>query len=285
MYNFEFQRPASIDEAVKHLRVASDAKLLAGGQTLLPTMKQRLAAPKILIDLGAIGGLSAIELKGGSLVMGKSPAGGDAMVLRGGELTIGALARHADVADSPDVQGAIPALASLAAGIGDPAVRNRGTIGGSIANNDPAADYPAACVALGATIVTNKREIAADRFFTGLFETALENDEIILRVVFPSPGRAAYAKFRNPASRYAIVGVFVAERRGEVRVAVTGAGQGGVFRVPDMEKALGNRFSPDAIANVKIDPANLISDIHAAADYRAHLVGVMARRAVRTAAA
>ncbi|MEX0590881.1 MAG: xanthine dehydrogenase family protein subunit M [Xanthobacteraceae bacterium] len=284
MYNFDFQRPASVDEAVKQLRAGNDAKLLAGGQTLLPTMKQRLAAPKILVDLGAISGLSSIDHKGGSLVMGKAPTGGDTMVLRGGELAIGALARHADVADSLDVQGAIPALASLAAGIGDPAVRNRGTIGGSIANNDPAADYPAACLALGATILTNKREIAVDRFFTGLFETALEADEIILRVVFPSPGRAAYAKFRNPASRYAIVGVFVAERRGEVRVAVTGAGQSGVFRVPEMEKALGNRFSPDAIANVKIDAANLISDIHAAADYRAHLVGVMARRAVRTAA-
>src|SRR5690606_27319935 len=158
--------------------------------------------------------------------------------LRGGTLIIGALARHADVAESQEVKDAIPALASLAAGIGDPAVRNRGTLGGSIANNDPSADYPAACLGLGATIVTNKREIPADDCFTGLFETALEADEMILRVAFPAPGRAAYAKFRNPASRYAMVGVFVAEQRGDVRVAVTGAGQSGVFRVPAMEKAL-----------------------------------------------
>jgi aerobic carbon-monoxide dehydrogenase medium subunit len=281
MYDFVFHRPGSVDEAANHLRGNGDAKLLAGGQTLLPTMKQRLAAPKALIDLSAVSGLSAIEHTGGSLVMGKAEG---AMVLRGGTLTIGALARHADVASSPDVQAAIPAIASLADGIGDPAVRNRGTIGGSIANNDPAADYPAACVALAATIVTNKREISADRFFTGLFETALEADEIILRVVFPVPGRAAYAKFRNPASRYAIVGVFVAELRGDVRVAVTGAGQSGVFRVAEMEQALSNRFEAEAIAKVKVDPAGLVSDIHAAADYRAHLINVMARRAVRTAA-
>ncbi|HEY7457655.1 MAG TPA: xanthine dehydrogenase family protein subunit M [Xanthobacteraceae bacterium] len=278
MYDFVFRRPASLDEAFRFLRTENDAKLLAGGQTLLPTMKQRLAAPKVLVDLGAVTGLSAIEHKGGSLTMS-----GGGMVLRGGTVSIGALAKHAEVAASADVQAAIPALAALAAGIGDPAVRNRGTIGGSIANNDPAADYPAACLALGATIVTNKREIAADQFFTGLFETALEGDEIILRVVFPAPGRAAYAKFRNPASRYAIVGVFVAERRGEVRVAVTGAGQSGVFRVPEMEQALSGRFESDAISQVKIDPARLISDIHAAADYRAHLINVMARRAVRGA--
>jgi carbon-monoxide dehydrogenase medium subunit len=284
MYNFDFHRPRSLDEAVKQLSGGSDAKLLAGGQTLLPALKLRLAAPKALIDLNAVGGLSAIEHKGGSLVMGKNAGGVDAMVLRGGELSIGALARHAEVANSPDVQGSIPALASLAAGIGDPAVRNRGTLGGSLANNDPAADYPAAAVALGATIVTNKREIPAEKFFTGLFETALAPDEIIVRVLFPVPGRAAYAKFRNPASRYAIVGVFVAERRGDVRVAVTGAGQSGVFRVTEMEQALSNRFSLDAISDVKIDSSNLVSDIHAAADYRAHLVGVMARRAVRAAA-
>jgi carbon-monoxide dehydrogenase medium subunit len=279
MYDFVFYRPGSIDEAANFLR-GSEAKLLAGGQTLLPTMKQRLAAPKVVVDLGAVAGLSAIEHTGGSLVMGKAGT----MVLRGGTLSIGALTRHAEVAASLDVQSAIPALAALAEGIGDPAVRNRGTIGGSIANNDPAADYPAACVALGATIVTNKREISADRFFTGLFETALEGDEIILRVLFPVPGRAAYAKFRNPASRYAIVGVFVAEQRGEVRVSVTGAGQSGVFRATEMERALSNRFDPEAISKVRIDPAGLVSDIHAAADYRAHLINVMARRAVRAAA-
>lgn len=280
MYDFDFHRPASVDEAVRILRAGDEAKPIAGGQTLLPTMKQRLAAPKVVVDLNGIVGLDAVEHKGGSLVMG--PAG--RMVLRGGELSIGALARHAAVAESADVQAAIPALAVLASEIGDPAVRNRGTIGGSIANNDPAADYPAACLALSATIVTNKREIAADNFFTGLFETALEPGELVLRVVFPVPGRAAYAKFRNPASRYAIVGVFVAERRGEVRVAVTGAGQNGVFRATDMEKALGERFAPDALRGIKVDPADLVSDIHAAADYRAHLVGVMARRAVAAAA-
>jgi carbon-monoxide dehydrogenase medium subunit len=280
MYNFEFHRPTTVDEAANFLK-AEDAKLLAGGQTLLPTMKQRLASPSHLIDIGGVTGLSSIEHKGGSLVL--NTAGGGT-TLRGGTLTIGALARHAEVAESPEAKDAIPAIALLAAGIGDPAVRNRGTIGGSIANNDPAADYPAACLALGATIVTNKREISADEFFTGLFETALAADEMILRVVFPAPGRAAYAKFRNPASRYAIVGVFVAERQGEVRVAVTGAGQSGVFRLPALEKALSDRFDASAIANVRVDPSNLISDIHAAADYRAHLIGVMARRAVQTAA-
>ena len=281
MYDFSFHRPTTVDEAVKHLRSAEDAKLLAGGMTLLPTMKMRLAAPKNVIDLGAMTGLSSIEHKGGSLVMSKSGGG---TVLRGGKLTIGALARHAAVAESGEVRETIPALATLAGGIGDPAVRNRGTIGGSIANNDPSADYPAACLALNATIVTNKREIAADEFFTGLFETALEPDEMILRVVFPAPARAAYAKFRNPASRYAIVGVFVADHGGEVRVAVTGAGQSGVFRVPAMEERLTAKFDADAIGGVKIDASNLISDIHAAADYRAHLIGVMARRAVQSAA-
>jgi len=281
MYDFSFHRPTTVDEAVKQLRSAEDAKLLAGGMTLLPTMKMRLAAPKNIVDLGAVTGLSSIEHKGGSLVMSKTGGG---TVLRGGKLTIGALTRHAAVAESAEVRETIPALASLAAQIGDPAVRNRGTIGGSIANNDPSADYPAACVALNATIVTNKREIAADDFFTGLFETALEADEMILRVVFPAPSRAAYAKFRNPASRYAMVGVFVADHSGEVRVAVTGAGQSGVFRVPAMEERLTAKFDADAIGGVKIDASNLVSDIHAAADYRAHLVGVMARRAVQTAA-
>lgn len=279
MYNFEYHRPTTVDEAARFLK-SEDAKALAGGQTLLPTMKQRLAAPKHVVDLGGVTGLSSIEHKGGSLVMGKDGGG---TVLRGGTLTIGALARHAQVAESEDVKAAIPALAALAAGIGDPAVRNRGTIGGSIANNDPSADYPAACLAIGATIVTNKREIAADDFFIGLFETALEPEELILRVVFQAPGRAAYAKFRNPASRYAMVGVFVAETRGEVRVAVTGAGQEGVFRVPAMEKALADRFDPAALDGIKFDPSNLISDIHGKADYRAHLIGVMAKRAVKSA--
>jgi aerobic carbon-monoxide dehydrogenase medium subunit len=279
MYNFEFHRPTTVDEALRFLK-SEEAKLLAGGQTLLPTMKQRLAAPKHVIDLGGVTGLSSIDHKGGSLVMGK--AGGT--VLRGGALTIGALTTHAQVANSAEVKESLPALAMLAAGIGDPAVRNRGTIGGSIANNDPAADYPAACLALGVTVVTNKREIAADDFFTGLFETALEPDELILRMVFTAPGRAGYAKFRNPASRYAIVGVFVAERQGEVRVAVTGAGQNGVFRVPEMEAALARKFDPSAIDGIRVNASDLVSDIHAQADYRAHLIGVMARRAVQTAA-
>jgi carbon-monoxide dehydrogenase medium subunit len=278
MYNFEFHRPTTVDEAIRFLKT-DEAKLLAGGQTLLPTMKMRFAAPKNVIDLGGVTGLSSIDHKGGSLVMGK--AGGT--TLRGGTLTIGALTTHAQVANSTEVKESLPALASLAGGIGDPAVRNRGTIGGSIANNDPAADYPAACLALGATIVTNKREIAADDFFTGLFETALEPDELILRVVFSAPGRAGYAKFRNPASRYAIVGVFVAERQGEVRVAVTGAGQSGVFRVPAMEAALTKKFEANALDGIRVDSSDLVSDIHAAADYRAHLIGVMAKRAVQAA--
>jgi aerobic carbon-monoxide dehydrogenase medium subunit len=281
MYDFSFHRPTTVDEAVKQLRSGEDAKLLAGGMTLLPTMKMRLAAPKNIVDLGAVTGLSGIEHKGGSLVMSKTGGG---TVLRGGKLTIGALTRHAAVTESVEVRETIPALASLAGGIGDPAVRNRGTIGGSIANNDPSADYPAACVALNATIVTNKREIAAEEFFVGLFETALEADEMIVRVVFPAPSRAAYAKFRNPASRYAIVGVFVAENSGEVRVAVTGAGQSGVFRVPAMEERLAAKFDADAISAVKVGASDLVSDIHAAADYRAHLIGVMARRAVQSAA-
>jgi carbon-monoxide dehydrogenase medium subunit len=281
MYNFEFHRAANVDEALSLLRGSEEAKLLAGGQTLLPTMKQRLAAPKHVIDLGGIAGLSKIEISGGSLVTDQKRGG---TVLRGGSLSVGALTRHATVAESQEVKDAIPALAALAGGIGDPAVRNRGTIGGSVANNDPAADYPAACLALNATIVTDKREIAADDFFAGLFETALAADEMILRVVFPAPERAAYMKFRNPASRYAMVGVFVAERRGEVRVAVTGAGQGGVFRVPAMEKALAARFEPDAIADIKVDAGDLISDIHGSAEYRAHLINVMARRAVEATA-
>jgi len=281
MYDFSFHRPTTVDETVRYLRSSEEAKLLAGGQTLLPTMKQRLAAPKNVIDLGAVTGLGGIEHKGGSLVLNKDAGG---TVLRGGTLSIGALARHAEVADSTEVKQAIAALAKLAEGIGDAAVRNRGTIGGSVANNDPAADYPAACLALNAAIVTNKREIAADDFFTGLFETALEPDEMILRVIFPAPARAAYAKFRNPASRYAIVGVFVADHGGEVRLAVTGAGQSGVFRVPAMEQRLTDKFDAEAIRGVKIDAASLISDIHAAADYRAHLIEVMARRAVQAAA-
>ena len=264
MYPFTYHRAVTLHQAVTLLQQSEEAKLLAGGQTLLPTMKQRLAAPAHLVDLNKIAGLDEIEASGDSL-------------------KIGALARHAHVAESPVVGGAIPALAELAAGIGDPAVRHRGTIGGSIANNDPAADYPAACLALGATIVTNKRRVAADAFFTGLFETALEEGEIITAVEFPMPEKAAYQKFRNPASRYAIVGVFVAKKGADVRVAVTGAGANGVFRVSAFEQALKSRFESGALNGLRVDPAGLNSDIHADADYRAHLINVMARRAVAAA--
>jgi carbon-monoxide dehydrogenase medium subunit len=264
MYDFNFHRPKDLASAVGFLK-ADDAKLIAGGQTLIPTLKQRLAAPKHLVDLSAIEGLSGIERKGRNIV-------------------IGAMARHAEVAASAVVRKAIPALSDLADGIGDPAVRNRGTIGGSVANNDPSADYPAGCLALGATIVTNKREISADEFFKGLFETELESDEIITQISFPIPIKAAYAKFPNPASRYALVGVFVAKDGKGVRVAVTGAGESGVFRVPAMERALDKKFVPKSIESVKIDPKGLISDLHGSAEYRAHLIGVMAKRAVEAAA-
>ena len=265
MYGFDYHRPGSVDAALGLIAEHEDAKLLAGGQTLIPTMKLRLASPSALIDLNAIPELAGIEV------------GPD-------RVSIGAMTRHAAVATSAEVKQAIPALAELASLIGDPAVRHMGTIGGSIANNDPAADYPAACLALGATIRTNRREIPADDFFTGMFETALEPDEIVTRVDFPVPRRAAYEKFRNPASRYALVGVFVAERGGEVRVAVTGAGPS-VFRVPAMEAALKSRFAPEALEGISVPAEGLNSDIHASAPYRAHLVTVMARRAVAAAAA
>ncbi|MEX2127322.1 MAG: xanthine dehydrogenase family protein subunit M [Xanthobacteraceae bacterium] len=263
MYNFNFHRPTDLKGAAGLLK-EEDAKLLAGGQTLIPTLKQRLAAPKHLVDLSGVEGLSGIERKGRNIV-------------------IGAMARHADVATSAVVRKAIPALSGLAEEIGDPAVRNRGTIGGSLANNDPSADYPSAALALGATIITNKREIAADDFFKGLFETALEPDEIIVQVCFPVPMKAGYAKFPNPASRYAMVGVFVAKDGKGVRVAVTGAGESGVFRAPAMERALAKKFVAKSLDGIKADASGLISDLHGAADYRAHLIGVMARRAVEAA--
>ena len=259
MYEFDYTRPASLDDAARGLGDA-DAKLVAGGMTLIPTLKMRLAKPSQLIDLGAIPGLKDISEDGDTIV-------------------IGAMTRHAEVNRSAVVRGAIPALAALAGMIGDPAVRNRGTIGGSIANNDPAADYPAAVVGLNAFVRTNKREIAADSFFTGLFETALGEGEIVTGVRFPKPLAANYQKFKNPASRYAIVGVFVARTAGGVRVAVTGAGAC-VFRVPAMEAALAANFSADAIKDIQIPDTDLNSDIHASAEYRAHLVTVMARRAV-----
>jgi len=264
MYEVNYQKPASLDEAIRALGSDEDAKLVAGGMTLIPTLKQRLARPSELVDLAAISSLKGISEDGGAVV-------------------IGAMTRHADVNRSPVVKAGIPALAAMAGLIGDPAVRNRGTIGGSIANNDPAADYPAAVVALNATVRTNKREIAGDDFFTGLFETALEPDEIITAVRFPKVAQANYQKFRNPASRYAIVGVFVAKTAAGVRLAVTGAGAV-VFRVPEMEAALAKSFAADAIKDIAIPQDGLNSDIHASAEYRAHLVNVMARRAVAACA-
>ncbi|WP_353859351.1 xanthine dehydrogenase family protein subunit M [Azospirillum formosense] len=260
MYAFTYHRPKSVADAVALLGQFEEPKLLGGGQTLLPTLKQRLARPSDLIDLGQIPELQGI----------REEAGG---------LTIGAFTRHAQVAHSDVVQRVIPALASLAEGIGDRQVRNMGTLGGSICNADPSADYPAAVVALKATVRTDRREIAGDDFFTGMFETALESGEIVTAVHFQTPDKAAYAKFRNPASRYAIVGVFVAVFGSEVRVAVTGAGPS-VFRADDMEAALAQDFRADALNGASVPADGLNADIHASADYRAHLVRVMARRAV-----
>jgi carbon-monoxide dehydrogenase medium subunit len=264
MYDFNHQRPASVDDAVAALAAAGEGKIMAGGMTLIPTMKQRLAMPSDVIDLGAIAGLKGIKEEGGNIV-------------------IGAMTTHAAVANDATVKAKIPALAALAEGIGDPQVRNCGTIGGSIANNDPAADYPAGLVGLGATVHTTKRQIAADDFFTGMFETALEDDEIITAVAFPVPEKAAYTKFANPASRYAIVGVMVSKGPAGVRVAVTGAGPC-VYRLSDAESALEGSFAADAVADVAVSSDGLNSDLHASAEYRANLVGVMLKRAVAAAA-
>jgi aerobic carbon-monoxide dehydrogenase medium subunit len=263
MYSFDYQRAQSVADAAKTLGSKEEAKLLAGGMTLIPTLKQRLAKPSDLVDLGRIAELTGIKRDGNAIV-------------------IGAMTRHVDVATSDVVKGAIPALAHLAEGIGDPQVRNRGTIGGSLANNDPAADYPAAVLGLGATVITNKRKIAADDFFKGMFETALAADEIITAVSFPIPEKAGYSKFPNPASRYAVVGVLVAKTAGGVRVAVTGAGAV-VFRQKDMETALGKSFTAEAAAAIKQSAGGLNTDIHASAEYRAHLVTVMGKRAVAAA--
>ncbi|HXH42483.1 MAG TPA: xanthine dehydrogenase family protein subunit M [Bradyrhizobium sp.] len=264
MYEFKYHRPGTVRQAANLLVKNEDAKLVAGGHTLIPVMKQRLASPPHLVDLSHIEGLNTIEMKGRSLV-------------------IGATARHAEVATSAIVGEAIPALANLASQIGDPAVRHKGTIGGSLANNDPTADYPAAVLALGATIVTNKRRLKAEEFFQGLFTTALEADEIITKVMFPLPKKAAYIKFRNQASRYALVGVFVARRPSDVRVAVTGAGAEGVFRVAAFEEALKKRFASKALEGITVPAEGLNSDIHGSAEYRAHLIGVLTRRAVDAA--
>jgi len=266
MYEFKYVRPNSVRQAANMLAKDPEAKILAGGHSLLPAMKLRLAKHTQLLDIGRIEGINTIELKGRSLV-------------------IGAMARHVEVANSPVVKEALPALAKLAGEIGDPAVRHRGTIGGSLANNDPNADYPAAVLGLGATVVTNKRKIAADDFFKGMFETALEADEIIVRIQFPLVNKAAYEKFRNQASRYALVGVFVSKRGSEIRVAVTGAGANGVFRVTHFEEALKKRFAAKSLDGLTVSPDDLNSDIHGSAEYRAHLIGVMAKRALAKATA
>ena len=261
MYEFNYHRPSSIDEAKKILGDNDEAKLLAGGMTLLPTMKMRLASPSDLVDISAIEGLAEIKDDGDAI-------------------EIGAMVCHADVAASDVVRAAIPALADLADSIGDAQVRNRGTIGGSVANSDPAADYPAAVLGLDAIVKTDRREINADAYFRGLFETALEPGEIVVAVRFPKPERAAYSKFPNPASRYAVVGVMVAESSDGIRVAVTGAA-GCAFRATAMEDALDKDFSAGALEGISVDAADMNSDLHASAAYRAHLVGVMARRAVQ----
>jgi carbon-monoxide dehydrogenase medium subunit len=264
MHAFQYHRPPSSKEALALAGKNDEAKFLAGGQSLVQAMKLRLSSPTDLIDLGTIKDLAGIKASGGGV-------------------EIGAMTRHADVAGSKDVQKTIPALAQLAGIIGDRQVRHMGTIGGSIANNDPAADYPAAVLGLGATITTNKRKIEADKFFKGLYETALEPGELITSVAFPAPKRAAYMKFKNPASRFALVGVFVADfGGGKVRVAVTGAGPV-VFRQAEMEKALAAKFAPDAVAGIKVKPDGLNNDLHASPEYRAHLITVMCKRAVEQA--
>jgi carbon-monoxide dehydrogenase medium subunit len=264
MYSFTYHRPTTVRQAVNLLTKDPEAKLLAGGHSILPVMKLRLAKPTALIDMGKIEGLSGIELKGRSIV-------------------IGALTRHHEVANSQVVKDALPVLAEVAGMIGDPAVRHRGTIGGSLANNDPNADYPAAALGLGATIITSKRRIPADEFFKGLFETALEPNEVITKVSFPLAKKAAYQKFKHPASGFALVGVFVSKRGPDIRVAVTGAGANGVFRVKSFEEALKKRFAPKSIEGMSIPADGMNSDIHGSAEYRAHLVGVMARRALAAA--
>lgn len=263
MYSVNYHRASSLADAAK-LAKTGDAKFLSGGMTLIPAMKTRLAAPSDLIDLGHIAELKGVKVSGKSVV-------------------IAAGTTHYEVANDEKLKKVCPAITELAGMIGDPAVRYRGTIGGSIANNDPAADYPSALLALDAVVVTNKRQIAADKFFKGLFETALKDGEIVTAVAFTAPAKAAYQKFRNPASRYAIAGVFVAKGKEGVRVAVTGAGDDGVFRAKQLEVALTKKFDASALDGVTVSSDNLMSDIHASAEYRANLVLVMARRAVTAA--
>jgi len=263
MHAFEYHRPASSKDAVSLINKKPEGRYLAGGQSLVQAMKLRLSSPSDLIDLSSLKDLTGIRTSASTV-------------------EIGAMARHAEVAGSAEVKKAIPALAALAGTIGDRQVRHMGTLGGSLANDDPAADYPAAVLGLGATIHTNKRKIEADKFFKGLYETALEPGELITSVSFPVPKRAAYMKFKNPASRFAMVGVFVADFGGKARVAVTGAGPS-VFRQAEMEKALSAKFAPDSVAGIKVKPDGLNRDLHASPEYRAHLITVMAKRAVEAA--
>jgi len=263
MHAFNYHRPANVNDAAALAAKNADARLLAGGQSLVQAMKLRLSAPSDIVDLGMIKDLVGIKVDAKSV-------------------TLGAMTRHAEVADSAEVKKAIPALAALAGMIGDRQVRNMGTLGGALANSDPAADYPAAVLGLNATITTTKGTHAADKFFKGLYETALKPGEIITSVSFPVPKRAAYMKFKNPASRFAIVGVFVADTGNGVRVAVTGAGPC-ALRLAEMEKALTAKFAPESVASLKVKADGLNSDLHASAEYRAHLITVMAKRAVAAA--
>jgi carbon-monoxide dehydrogenase medium subunit len=260
MYDFAYHKPSSVADAVKLLSADPDAKVVSGGHTLLPALKHRLNKPSSLIDLSGIADLKGVKKVGNAIV-------------------IGALTKHVEVANSDVVKAAIPALAYMASHIGDNQVRNRGTIGGSVSNNDPAADYPGAVLGLGATVHTSKRKIAADDFFQGMFTTALEPDEILTAIEFPIPEKAGYAKMKNPASRYVMAGAFVSKGPMGVRVVINGAGPG-VFRQSAMEAALAANWAPEAVAGIKQDADGLNSDIHGSAEYRAHLVGVMAKRAV-----
>jgi aerobic carbon-monoxide dehydrogenase medium subunit len=264
MHAFQYHRPASSKEAIGLAGQKSEGRYLAGGQSLVQAMKLRLSSPTDLIDLGTLKELAGIKVSGSAV-------------------EIGAMTRHADVAGSAELKRAIPSLTAMAGMIGDRQVRHMGTIGGSLANNDPAADYPAAVLALNATISTNKRKIGADSFFKGLYETALEPGELITAVSFQVPKRGAYMKFKNPASRFALVGVYVADfGQGNVRVGVTGAGPS-AFRQAEMEKALGAKFAPEAVAGIKVKPDGLNNDLHASPEYRAHLITVMCKRAVEQA--
>jgi carbon-monoxide dehydrogenase medium subunit len=264
MYETNYHRATSVADAVKLLKKSEDPKIIAGGMTLIPTMKQRLASPSDLVDITKIDGMSGIKVSGKTV-------------------TIGAATTHYDVSTSEKLAKVCPALCQLASHIGDPHVRYRGTIGGSISNNDPAADYPSAMLALNANIITDKRTIPADKFFKGLFETSLKDGEIVTAIEFTAPAKAAYSKFPNPASRYAMAGVFVAKDKTGTRVAVTGAGESGVYRHKALEAALDKKFEASSVDGVKVDGKGLMSDMHATADYRAALIKVMTKRAVAAA--